>query len=129
MVLAVISACTLNDGWLLILTAPLRYLGTISYGIYLWHSLVLFALRPVLLGDAPRACRWIVGLTLLLASLSWHFFEKPLMERFGRGASKSGGDRTKETEARPARPDLAHASAMHPSAGSISAAAGLSGIG
>jgi peptidoglycan/LPS O-acetylase OafA/YrhL len=87
--LAVISACALNDRWVLAVTAPLRYLGTISYGIYLWHSLVIFTLKPVLAADPPRACFWTVALTLLLSALSWHFFEKPLLERFGGDDSKT----------------------------------------
>jgi len=90
--LAVMSACSLDHRWILILTSPLRYLGTISYGIYLWHSLVLSAIRPLLLYDPLRGCLVVIGLTLLLSSLSWHFFEKPLMERFGkRGPRRDGG--------------------------------------
>jgi peptidoglycan/LPS O-acetylase OafA/YrhL len=82
--LVVVSACAINDRWVLVLTAPLRYLGTISYGIYLWHMLILFSLKPLLMGDPARACRWIVGLTVLLAALSWHLFEKPILERHAR---------------------------------------------
>ncbi len=88
--LAVLSVCALDDGWFLTLTAPLRYLGTISYGIYLWHMLVIFTLKPFFSGDPAHGFLWALGLTLLFASLSWHFFEKPLMERFGRGAPRAG---------------------------------------
>jgi len=91
--LAVVAACSLNDAWFLTLTAPLRYLGTISYGIYLWHMLVMPSLKPLFPADPGHACVWVLGLTLLLASLSWHFFEKPLMERFGTGASRDDGGR------------------------------------
>jgi peptidoglycan/LPS O-acetylase OafA/YrhL len=83
-ILVIVSAVAVNDRWFLVLTAPLRYLGTISYGIYLWHMLVMTAIRPLFANDPPRACLWTLCLTLLLASLSWHFFEKPMMERFGR---------------------------------------------
>jgi peptidoglycan/LPS O-acetylase OafA/YrhL len=83
--LAVLSACALNDRWFLALTSPLRYLGTISYGIYLWHMLVLTALKPLFPGSPAAACAWVLSLTLLLATLSWHFFEKPLLDRFGQG--------------------------------------------
>jgi peptidoglycan/LPS O-acetylase OafA/YrhL len=79
--LVVISACAIDDGWFLAATAPLRYLGTISYGIYLWHLLVIIAIRPLLVHQPARACLWTLGLTVVLAALSWHFFEKPLMER------------------------------------------------
>ena len=79
---AVIAMCAINDGWFLTLTTPLRYIGKISYGIYLWHSLVITALKPILAQDPARAFLWTLCLTLLLASLSWHFFEQPVMERF-----------------------------------------------
>jgi peptidoglycan/LPS O-acetylase OafA/YrhL len=84
--LVIISACAIDDRWFFWLTAPLRYLGTISYGIYLWHILVLLSLRPMLLPEPGRACRWSLGLTLFLAMLSWHLFEKPIMDRFSRRA-------------------------------------------
>jgi peptidoglycan/LPS O-acetylase OafA/YrhL len=84
MFLVVVSACAINDPWFIKLTAPLRYLGTISYGIYLWHALVGMSLKPYLAGDPERACRWTVGLTFLLAVLSWHLVEKPVLDHFAR---------------------------------------------
>ncbi|MGO9462970.1 MAG: acyltransferase family protein [Isosphaeraceae bacterium] len=98
--LAVLSACALDDRWFLTLTAPLRYLGTISYGIYLWHMLMIFTLKTFFLDDPAHGCLWALGLTLLFASLSWHFFEKPLMERFGRGVPRGGGVREAAGSAR-----------------------------
>jgi peptidoglycan/LPS O-acetylase OafA/YrhL len=80
---AVAAICSINDRWFLWLTAPFRYLGTISYGIYLWHILVVLSLKPLLMPVPGRACRWTVGLTILLAALSWHLFEKPALERWG----------------------------------------------
>jgi peptidoglycan/LPS O-acetylase OafA/YrhL len=82
--LVVISACMLDDSWFLKLTAPVRYLGTVSYGIYLWHMLIVFSLKPLLMGDPLRACKWSLGLSIFLAMLSWHLFEKPVLERYGR---------------------------------------------
>lgn len=82
--LLVLSACTLQSPAALRITAPLRYLGTISYGIYLWHLPVLLALKRVSWVDGPTALPYVIGLTLLLASLSWHFFERPFMQRAGR---------------------------------------------
>ncbi len=84
--LAVISACAIDDRWFLWLTRPFRYLGTISYGIYLWHSLVIMSFKPVFAGDPKRAFIWTMATTLVLASLSWHFFEQPMMARFRKAS-------------------------------------------
>jgi peptidoglycan/LPS O-acetylase OafA/YrhL len=82
--LLLLIACGLNGaGWLRI-TRPLRYLGTISYGIYLWHLPVLLSLKRINGLSAGNALALIVGLTTVFAAISWHFFEKPLIERYGR---------------------------------------------
>jgi peptidoglycan/LPS O-acetylase OafA/YrhL len=87
--LLVISACAIDDDWFVRLTAPLRYLGTISYGIYLWQYLVILLLKPHLSANPPLACAATLALTFLLAALSWHFFESLLLERFGKQGDRS----------------------------------------
>jgi peptidoglycan/LPS O-acetylase OafA/YrhL len=70
------------SGFIRRMLAPFFYLGTISYGIYLWHLPVLLALKRMdWLSPAPLASLCVI-LTCLFASISWHFFEKPLIERF-----------------------------------------------
>ena len=78
--------------------APARYLGDISYGIYLWHMLVLIALVGSLpgLGGADLLVA-AAGGTLVLAMITWHLLEKPNMQKT-RGAVRAatapaGGDR------------------------------------
>jgi len=62
---------------------PGDYLGETSYGIYLWH---LFAVNVVIYWmhwSAIPALAAVVALTIALAAMSWHSFEKPAM-RLGR---------------------------------------------
>jgi peptidoglycan/LPS O-acetylase OafA/YrhL len=65
---------------------PLAYLGRISYGIYVYHPLMLpvaaaiFALVGITADGEPEPARVAVALVLTLgtAAISWHLFEKPL---------------------------------------------------
>lgn len=67
-----------SPGWLA--AAPLRYLGRISYGVYLYHWPVFILgekLKPAGFGHV-----WAVGLVVLivaLAALSYEFVEKPVL--------------------------------------------------
>jgi hypothetical protein len=61
-------------------SAPMRWIGVRSYGIYLWHWPVFMVTRPEL--DVPfdglplLALR--LGVTILLADLSYRFVETPI---------------------------------------------------
>jgi peptidoglycan/LPS O-acetylase OafA/YrhL len=61
-------------------TQPMRWLGERSYAIYLWHWPVFVLTRPgldvPLTGWADIALR--VGLTLILADLSYRLIERPI---------------------------------------------------
>lgn len=74
--LVVLATCVITHATIVTVAAPLRYLGTISYGIYLWHLPVLLSVKQI--KDLPQAdaLALVMVLTLLLASGSWHFFEK-----------------------------------------------------
>jgi peptidoglycan/LPS O-acetylase OafA/YrhL len=67
---------------------PLRALGTVSYGVYLWHwpiYVVLTEERTHLSPLALLALRVVV--TLVIAAASYRFLERPIRERglsFGR---------------------------------------------
>lgn len=80
--LLAIVTCPQQRSWF---TWPLRYLGRISYGIYLWHMPILLALKNVFASNQLLLLTWVLFATLLMSSLSWHAFEKRL--------SKSSGDR------------------------------------
>jgi peptidoglycan/LPS O-acetylase OafA/YrhL len=76
-----VAALTLPAAQALVL-APLRYLGTLSYGIYLWHMPVLLALTrsmPELQGVRLLATVFL-GATALAAA-TWHLLEKPCMQK------------------------------------------------
>ena len=57
-----------------------RYLGRISYPLYLWQQLTLAPVRKLLHG-APEVAQLIgaFGLTIAIASLSYRFVEKPFL--------------------------------------------------
>ncbi len=57
--------------------APLRALGRISFSLYLYHWPVL-VLAPIVLGDLTPALRWaLVGLSVVIATVSWKLIELP----------------------------------------------------
>lgn len=80
--LLVLSACTLQYRYIIWLTAPLRYLGKISYGIYLWHLPVILSIRRVDWVSGPTALPYVLGFTVLFSAISWHFFERPLIDKY-----------------------------------------------
>jgi peptidoglycan/LPS O-acetylase OafA/YrhL len=62
-----------------------RYVGRISYGIYLFHlflwavtDAVLFRLRLPLLERGPGCFIVMSAMSIAAAAVSWHFFEQPL---------------------------------------------------
>lgn len=60
---------------------PLVYLGRISYGVYLWHQIILAGgLIPFSIGFYQRAAVGI-ALTLAVASASYRFVEQPFLRR------------------------------------------------
>lgn len=75
---------------------PLVYIGTISYGVYILHNF-MHRLAPGLLRrvygqnyfDSELAhVTYMVALSLLVAALSWHLFEKPIQRLGARWSAR-----------------------------------------
>ena len=63
-------------------TQPLRWIGTISYGIYLWHWPIIVYLNGARTGwPQPWLDLARVGLTLVLATASYYLVERPIRQR------------------------------------------------
>jgi peptidoglycan/LPS O-acetylase OafA/YrhL len=70
---------------------PLAFIGVVSYGMYLFNSLIVRAVHMAMdrvgLGHPLLALPFTVGLTVLAAFLSYRYFEMPFLaqkERFSR---------------------------------------------
>lgn len=78
----VIIAAVSGTRWTPFALRPLRAIGTVSYGWYLWHYPFVLALMHHRVAH-PTAATWMVILgTLGMAGLSWVYLEKPLQRRF-----------------------------------------------
>ncbi len=64
--------------------APLRFLGRISYSLYLWHW-PIFALAPLVLGAPPSApiSLALIALSIAVATVSCSRIEAPFRRGFG----------------------------------------------
>lgn len=66
---------------------PMRHLGDISFGVYLWHMPVVLALLPLLPQTwSPVARFWallglVLPLSVLIANISYRFIERPFLDR------------------------------------------------
>ena len=69
-------ACNQNSRYIAALGNPaVRYLGSISYGMYVWQSFIIST------GPSRRLIHdpWLAFIVvILLSALSWHFIERPL---------------------------------------------------
>jgi peptidoglycan/LPS O-acetylase OafA/YrhL len=79
---------------------PLRALGTLSFGVYLWHMPVLYGLQ--LHERFPErfvpAIAWVLPITFALATASWFLIEKPAIALSAR-ALKRRATRARTVEA------------------------------
>ncbi|WP_224247569.1 acyltransferase family protein [Hyalangium gracile] len=99
----VVSACLRTDHLLMpVLTlAPVRYLGMISYGIYLMHMLAFNVVRRAVPGQGFAV--WFpltMALTVVMAGLSYRYFESRflrLKERLAAGPSPAEASQVPST--------------------------------
>ncbi len=91
----------------------LVWVGTVSYGVYLFHQPVSGLLHAMILSQPPRIANTLdafvtvmaLAITLCMASLSWQYFERPIVrygqrflyEGFARGIKKCDEYRTLKT--------------------------------
>jgi len=79
---ALVLLAVLDGGWAptrVLETRPLRAVGRVSYGLYLWHFPMFHAVARYG-GDLPEGARVVIGLTLSAAAtlVSWFGLERPL---------------------------------------------------
>jgi peptidoglycan/LPS O-acetylase OafA/YrhL len=92
-------------------SAPLRFVGRISYSLYLWHILFFFKIsgmnvtNPFLLACSGRVAKYVAA--FFMATLSYYFIEKPMI-RLGHRLAPA---------ASPGRPELADLPVETPLAG------------
>ena len=74
-----------------LLSRPVVYVGTISYGLYLFHGFIPYVLGRYIEGfiDLPWPARFVMLTlaTVTVASLSWKLFEAPILSLKERLAS------------------------------------------
>ncbi len=94
--LALLNGWDRGTGWLA--SRPLVWLGTISYGIYLWHEpLILFAQRHGLISGesalsfVPTALA-ALAVSVVVAGLQWRLVEAPSLRLKGTPLVRLPGD-------------------------------------
>lgn len=75
----VLGLCARPEGFLD--RAPIRYLGTTSYGIYLWHMPVMYFLltRDLFPDRFVPAYLAVIVPSVVLGAVSWHVVERPFL--------------------------------------------------
>lgn len=94
----ILTLCSKNATLSRVLTfKPLRFLGQVSFFVYLFHYPVLGIVHHVLRGRTPSFADGVLptllalGITLLAGWVSWHFLEKHLVgmgHRFSYGSAR-----------------------------------------
>lgn len=94
----------------------MRWLGMISYGLYLWHLIVVKQVEEWSRnGDiATNVFLWlalVLAIAIPIAALSWYLVEKPLValsHRMGRRSGATGGAPQRSSRPRPQDSEPVH---------------------
>jgi peptidoglycan/LPS O-acetylase OafA/YrhL len=78
--LAQVIALSSTRAWAWLDAAPVRYLGRISYSLYLYQQVTMYPVRRVL-AAFPVAIQLLaaIAVTIAVASLSYYFIERPFL--------------------------------------------------
>jgi peptidoglycan/LPS O-acetylase OafA/YrhL len=101
-----VVVCLVTAGsWIRRPAAVLAPVGLISYGMYLWHFIVIqFIWRHTSIGTYALGLHWLadvvllVAITVLLATASWFGIERPLMRRAAKWASGRRSDQPESVQ-------------------------------
>jgi peptidoglycan/LPS O-acetylase OafA/YrhL len=101
-IVTVVACGRANAGWAG--ARPLVALGTISYGVYLWHLPLLLALRS---GNALPlhmipAMALVLTVTVLVATASWYGLERPAIRWASRVTRRRPAEHAERRARRPA---------------------------
>jgi peptidoglycan/LPS O-acetylase OafA/YrhL len=85
-------------------TPVMRWLGQISYGVFLWHPLLMELIRDALNYPVFGGGFWVTLIlttisSLIVATLSWRFLEEPAQRRFRNGFRRNAARAPKEKSA------------------------------
>ena len=97
-----------SRGFRVLESAPLRWMGRISYGLYLWQQFFLAGRSAATLPGAAEVFLPSVALTFAAATASYYLLERPLLN-YGRALS-----RRVRTVSRRVLPELEPSSIMEP---------------
>ena len=78
-----------------------RLVGRVSYGLYLWHPMMLYGVDHAL-PEVPRAASVVLALALtgLVVGLSWTYLERPVLAWSHRRFARPGSTPTTTVDAR-----------------------------
>jgi peptidoglycan/LPS O-acetylase OafA/YrhL len=110
---AICAACASPSAPRLLSRRPVLALGTLSFGVYLWHYPIIMGLQRGGLWPEhfPITLTLVSALSLAAAWLSWQLVERPVLRAVQRrvdGAGRGHARPRRNTLARP-RPALARA--------------------